>query len=94
MGRRKKENTDEIEQLEQEIKMLKCENRHLKKELKRSNKRYKPDHTQEDLIEEDHETKHGICEQCGKGKLAVVELGPRKLISCSVCDYRKTLKNG
>ena len=53
-----------------------------------------PEHEQEDLIKEDQEEKQGICESCGKGKLTVVELGPRQLVSCSVCEYRKTLKNG
>lgn len=94
MSKRKNEQNDDIERLEQEIKRLKSENRHLHKELKRSNKKYKPEHDQEELIKEDHKHKPDICEQCGKGKLAIVELGPRKLISCDVCDYRKTLKNG
>jgi len=93
MGR-KKGTDDEVEKLEQEIKRLKSENRHLHKELKRSNKKYQPEHEQEDLIKEDHKEKLNICDNCGKGKLAIVELGPRKLISCTVCEYRKTLKNG
>lgn len=94
MSRRKKGTDDEVEHLEQEIKRLKSENRHLHKELKRSNKKYKPEHEQEDLIKQDQEEKQGICESCGKGKLTVVELGPRQLVSCNVCEYRKTLKNG
>jgi predicted nuclease with TOPRIM domain len=93
MGR-KKGTDDEVEKLEQEINRLKSENRHLHKELKRSNKKYKPEHEQEDLIKEDHKEKLNICDNCGKGKLAIVELGPRKLVSCTVCEYRKTLKNG
>jgi len=93
MGR-KKGTDDEVEKLEQEIKRLKSENRHLHKELKRSNKKYQPEHEQEDLIKKDHKEKLNICDNCGKGKLAIVELGPRKLVRCNVCEYRKTLKNG
>jgi hypothetical protein len=94
MARRKKGSDEEVEHLEQEIKRLKSENRHLHKELKRSNKKYNPEHTQEELMIEEHKEKEPVCENCGKGKLAIVELGPRKLISCTVCEYRKTLKNG
>jgi formamidopyrimidine-DNA glycosylase len=92
MARRKKDNEDEIEILEQEIRALKSENRHLKKELKKSNKNYKPDHDQSDLIEEDYSSKKQKCEECGKGEIIITDLGVRKLIHCTVCKNRKTIK--
>lgn len=95
MGRRKKDEGDEeVEKLEQEVRKLKSENRHLHKELKKSNKKYKPQHRKEDLLEEDHAPKAITCNECGKGEIVSTELGPRKLVRCTVCEYRKTLKNG
>jgi hypothetical protein len=81
-----------MEQLEQEIKLLKSENRQLKKELKRSNKRYKPEHDQEDLLVEEHSPKKEHCTECGKGEIIITDLGVRKLIHCTVCKYRKAIK--
>jgi hypothetical protein len=94
MARRKKEADDDVEKLEIEVRKLKSENRHLQKRLKKSNKKYKPEHDREKLIEEDHAPKRLVCQQCGKGEIVSTELGPRKLVRCTVCDYRKTLKNG
>jgi FtsZ-binding cell division protein ZapB len=90
---RKKNSIDEVEQLQIEVRKLKSENRHLQKELKKNNKKYKPQHDKIDLIEEEHNDKH-ICNECGKGRIITTELGPRKLVTCTVCEYRKTLKNG
>ena len=92
MGRNKKDNSDEIERLEQEIKTLRSENRHLKKELKQSNKRYKPEHDQDELILEEHSPKKEMCNECGKGEIITTDLGVRKLIHCTVCKYRRALK--
>jgi FtsZ-binding cell division protein ZapB len=89
---RKKQNLDEVEQLQLEVRKLKSENRHLQKELKKNNKKYKPQHNKNDLLEEDHSPKKMICDECGKGEIVVTELGPRKLIHCTVCQFRKTLK--
>lgn len=94
MARRKKEAEDDVEKLEIELRKLKSENRHLQKQLKKSNKKYKPEHDREKLIEEDHSPKKTICQECGKGEIVTTELGPRKLVRCTVCEYRKTLKNG
>jgi predicted nucleic acid-binding Zn-ribbon protein len=94
MGRKKKSEggEDTLEQLEQEVRKLKSENRHLHKELKRSNKKYKPHHDKEELLEEEHREKNPLCEQCGKGNIKSTDLGVRKLVSCTVCTFRKTLK--
>ena len=93
MSRKKKE-TDEVEQLEQEVRKLKSENRHLQKELKKNNKKYKPQHNKNELLEEEYEAKKIMCEECGKGEIVTTSLGPRKLIHCKICQYRKILKNG
>lgn len=90
MSRKKKE-LDEIEKLELEVRKLKSENRHLQKELKKNNKKYKPEHSKEELDEEEHLVKT-MCEECGKGKIVTTDLGPRKLVHCTVCTYRKALK--
>jgi|LakMenE18May11ns_1017448.scaffolds.fasta_scaffold9959583_20 hypothetical protein len=93
MGRQKKgEGEDEVEKLEQELRKLKSENRHLHKELKRNNKKYKPQHNKEELIEEEHLEKTPLCQECGKGNIKTTDLGVRKLISCTVCTFRKSLK--
>ncbi len=72
--------------------MLKSENRQLLKELKKSNKQYKPEHVQSELIEEEHSPKKEKCDQCGKGEIVTTDLGVRKLIHCTICKYRKALK--
>lgn len=90
---RKKNDLDEVEQLELEVRKLKSENRHLQKELKKNNKKYKPQHDKEQLIEEDHDQKTPSCTECGKGKIVTTDLGPRKLIHCNVCTFRKTVKS-
>ena len=90
MSRKKKE-LDEIEKLELEVRKLKSENRHLQKELKKNNKKYKPEHSKEELMEEDHSIKN-MCDECGKGRIVTTDLGPRKLVHCTVCTYRKAIK--
>jgi len=92
MSRKKKE-LDEIEKLELEVRKLKCENRHLQKQLKKGNKKYKPEHNKEELLEEEHSEKSPSCPECGKGKIITTDLGPRKLTHCNVCTYRKTIKS-
>jgi len=94
MSRKKRNGDDEVEKLEHEVRKLKSENRHLHKELKRSNKKYKQEHRKEDLLEQDHAPKAHICTECGKGEIVTTDLGPRKLVRCTICEYRKTLKNG
>jgi hypothetical protein len=94
MSKKKKEmdEMDEVEKLELQLRKLKSENRHLQKELKKSNKKYKPQHDKEDLLEEEHEEKNPPCTECGKGNIKVTDLGVRKLLSCTVCTFRKALK--
>ena len=86
----KKEN-DEVIKLEREIKELKSLNRSLQRQLKTRERKYKPEQDQDEIIKEDYEMKTK-CQKCGKGKKQLVDLGPRQLITCTVCDYRETLK--
>jgi predicted nucleic acid-binding Zn ribbon protein len=98
MGKRKqqREKLDELEQLQKEVKELRSINRSLEKEIKKSNKQYKPEFDSEVLLKEEVEDKRSKCPQCGKGHLISTELGPRKLVRCELCDYRlvNKLNNG
>ncbi len=92
----KRKRLDENERLEQEMKKLKSENRHLHKELKKSSKKYKPQFSKEALMEEDNllNPNNNLCNICMKGTIRELDLGPRKLLSCSngCKDARKVLK--
>ena len=94
-SKKQREVSEEVEQLQKEIKELRLINRSLEKEIKKSNKTYRPEYSSEDLVQEEFDKKHK-CEQCGKGDLIVAELGPRRLIRCSICDYKivKKIQNG
>lgn len=89
-----KEN-NEIERLEQMIRELKSENRHLHKELKKSNKKYKPEYV---LMDEDSLSSSPLtpvkpkCTHCSRGEITQTDLGVRILEHCTVCDKRRTLK--
>lgn len=91
---RKRNNEDElVENLEQEVKELKSIVRHLQKELKKSNKAYK----ETKYIVDDEPNKAVLsktCPECFRGHLKEVVLGSvRMFIKCSDCDYRtKTVK--
>ena len=87
----KKNPDDEIAKLEREIKDLKSINRSLQRQIKTRLRKYTPELNQEDIIKEEYD--HKIkCSNCGKGNKQLVDLGPRKLITCTVCDYKETLK--
>ena len=92
MGKHKDE--DIVEKLEKEIKELKSINRGLQKQLKKEQKKYKPEHTDEELFKEEiAKTKKVKCAECGRGEVQETKLGPRILIACTVCSYRKSLKH-
>jgi len=88
---KKKPPNEEVAQLEKEIKELKSLNRSLQRQLKTRQRKYKPDHNQEVIIKEDYDNKTK-CPKCGKGNKQIVELGPRQLVTCTVCDYKETIK--
>jgi ribosomal protein S27E len=87
----KKKPDDEIVKLEKEIKDLKSINRSLQRQVKTRLRKYKPESNQEDIIKEEYDSKIK-CNKCGKGNKQLVDLGPRQLITCTVCDYKETLK--
>ena len=94
----KKLERNELEWLRSQNKALRSENRHLKKELGRADKKVK---NYETHIDEEAEIEAPIemkeqeeilkCSKC-MGIIEVVDLGARKLITCSGCGNRKTLK--
>jgi len=95
MGRKKSTETDNTEKLEKEIKELKSQVRSLQRQLKQ-----KPhivtdeeESKKDTLIKEEYNSKNK-CIVCGKGELKISKLGPRTLATCSICDYRKVIKNG
>lgn len=88
---RKKTPNDETSNLEKEIKELKSLNRSLQRQLKTRKRKYVPEENQEEIIKQEYEDKTK-CSKCGKGNKQIVELGPRQLITCTVCDYKQTVK--
>lgn len=72
--------------------------RHLKKELKRAHQEigqlkkllgYSQNNTGKSKSVKEIEDE---CVSCGKGLIKVSDLGIRKIISCTLCDYRKIIK--
>lgn len=73
-----------IRGLKKQLIKLQQENKRLLRELGYGqNKTEKPRRTKE--IEDE-------CQSCGKGLIKVSDLGIRKIISCTLCDYRKIIK--
>lgn len=94
MSRNKQRKTDTIETLREENKELRTLVKSLQRELKALNKdaNIKPEFNRDDLIKEEMESKVKKCSNCGKGKIITTDLGIRKLVHCSICTYRETLK--
>lgn len=90
MGRSKKQQT-EVEKLEADNKELKLIVRSLERQLRKQSKVYKPEHSKEKMMHEDYAEKN-TCQECGKGNIIETDLGPRKLIHCTICDFKKALK--
>lgn len=86
----KKQKPDEVTQLEKELKELKSINRSLMRQLKKHNREYKPEQEEEEIQTQYKDTNK--CDQCGKGEKLITKLGPRTLITCSLCDFRKAKK--
>jgi hypothetical protein len=92
MGRSKKQLND-VEILEKENKELKSINKSLKRQMKQENKKYRPEFSKKQLEEEDYKERENICPECGKGRIIETELGPKILVHCTLCKYRKGLKS-
>ena len=92
MSRSKRKSVDDSERLRNENKELKSMVKSLEREIKKLNKEYKTEYNRQNLLQEEYEERKPKCQECGKGEHKVTELGPRKFITCSVCDYRKVVK--
>lgn len=95
MSRSRKRDLDELEQLKSENKELRSTVKSLERQLKKLNKEFKAEYNQDELIEEDIKDKtpkKQKCHKCARGNIQIVELGPKRLENCTVCDYRKLLK--
>ncbi len=92
MTRQRNNEDNAIEELEQEIKRLKSIIRHLEKEIKKSNKKYRAPK----IVEEEEQPYDEVksCPLCIRGQLRQVVLGElRTFMTCSDCNYRsKTMK--
>lgn len=97
MSRSRKKTTDELEQLKAENRELKSINKSLMRQIRKLEKEYKTEFVQELLIKEDIEDKKPKaekCSKCARGTIKTTELGPRSIQSCTICDFRRVVKNG
>jgi hypothetical protein len=100
MAKKSKERS-EVEHLRATVKSQRSLIKHLKKEIGRAQKRQ---HVYEDLedkvaelhledeIEESQLVSDDKCPECDKGRLEIIDLGPRKMLVCDNCKYRKVKK--
>jgi chromosome segregation ATPase len=94
MSRSKKRTTDELESLRAENRELRSTIKSLLRQIRKLEKEYKPEHSQDVLIKEEIKEKVPKCPECGRGRIKNTELGVRLLISCTHCKYSKVTKNG
>lgn len=86
--------SDLIDKLQEENKTLKSQIRHLEREIKKSKQpKGNTKEYQDSLIEEDYKTTN-YCIKCGKGNILITSLGPKNIITCSLCDHREIVKHG
>lgn len=89
MGKRKKpDDEDRVEELEQQIRELKSINRHLMKRLKKLDRGFKYD----EIYDEDDVSNKNMCPDCSRGELIEIFIINRKLTRCEICGYRRTEK--
>lgn len=91
---RNKNHKPDSEQLRDEIRTLKSTIRHLKKLIAQYQKNDSRLEELEMIAEESNEVAipHDGCPNCFKGSMNIVELGPRSMLSCNMCNYWKVLK--
>lgn len=102
MPKRKREENDEIESLQKEVRELKALNRSLIKQIKKLNKGANRIESLEELLQDElagkveHGTKEvkrkGNCPECDEGQLEILDLGSKTYQICSHCAYRKKEK--
>lgn len=90
MSKSKKRNLDEIYELKQIIKEKDEEIRKLNRLLAKEEKKER----KLEVPEKEVVVKSNQCPECEEGTLEFVELGARKTYFCTLCKYRKTVKNG
>lgn len=95
MSRSKKRNIDELEELRAENRELKAVIKSLQRQLRKIEKEFKTDFTQDENKNEDLHSHVPRCKICNKGKLKEVALGEfRTIISCTICDHKIVKKHG
>lgn len=80
-----------------ELEDLRAENRRLKKVIRQLQKSAHIYNNIKDLVQEIPQEKEDaklICDSCGKGEVVILDLGARKVLSCSLCEHREVLKDG
>ena len=91
MSKTKKRNLDEIADLKREI----TDQASIIKSLERQIKKLtEPVPKKESKKKPESVLSENACPSCVKGKLKTVDLGIRKMISCSECGHRMVLKRG
>ena len=95
MGKTSKGLSDTEKEQQEEIKNLKSQIKHLEREIKKQGNKpesYGSKKRQDTLIQEEYD-QHNLCQQCFKGHITTVELGPRSIKTCTVgCGYKEIIK--
>lgn len=93
MSRTKRKDIDELHKLRKELKEKDTIIKSLERQIANLNKEFELEIKEKDLIEE-IELKKDKCPKCKKGKIKLLDLGPKMLQTCTECTYRSTKNNG
>jgi len=93
MGRKKSEDEDKIEQLEDQIRTLKAINKSLVRRLKKIDKKFTYHEFEETDVQSKFRTEEVIiklysCEFCNKTEVEEFEIVGRKIRKCNSCGKR------
>ena len=88
MARTYKKGESEIEDLKAEVKRLKRIIRQLQKSAHIYNNIRE---LVEEIPQNEDKIDKVICGNCGKGEIAVLDLGLRKVLTCTLCDFREVI---
>lgn len=80
----------ELDQLREKIKVQDKLIKHLKREIAKARKNASKsvEEVEEELEHVEPTNLAWVCKACGKGVLVETSLGVRKLITCTVCNFR------